>query len=516
MKFSDPLLSNSLSNSLFTNSFWAYSSFSVLTAVTLLISPLLNPSHALASSPVSAAATSTMESSTEDSETDRSVDAVVEQIMDSRQIPGLSLAVVQDGKLLKTQGYGLLDRELNIHTRPSSVFPIASMSKPFTAQGIMLLVQESKVDLDAPISTYLPDTPEHWADITVRHLLNHTAGLSEQVYEADIMALASARSFLPQASKAPLDFQPGESWMYSNTGYALAAIIIENVSGLSFDAFMEARLFDPLGMGHTDTLRESYVFSNRASGYVAAQRGHTVEPIDVPYSLLPRLMPSLRGAGSITSTVLDIARWEIALQKGQLLDAQTQLEMQQPVVMNSGRIFRYGLGWFLDRINGHRVVSHGGNIFGYSTSISRFPDDGLTVIMLTNKNNEPGDELARKIAEQYVPELVIDREAAAITDPNPVLTGQLLDYLNGDEDAIAQTSELQILLSTPRGQGISRGFAQAIRRGSVDDLELLAQEAHPNGMRYRYRAVMPQGNRLVSAVVTHDGLLAAIGAAPEL
>ncbi|MEN8447550.1 MAG: serine hydrolase domain-containing protein, partial [Cyanobacteria bacterium J06555_13] len=227
---------------------------------------------------------------------------------------------------------------------------------------------------------------------------------------------------------------------------------------------------------------------------------------------LPKLMPSLQGAGSITSTVLDVARWEIAMQKGQLLDLAAQSEMQQPVVMNSGRTFHYGLGWFLSQVNGHPVVSHGGNIWGYSTSISRFPDDRLTVIVLTNKDDEEGDKLAVKIAEQYVPGLVVDWAAPAIADPNPVLTGQLLNYLNGDDGAIAPTPEWQISLSTPRGQGLRASFSQI---GPVEALELLAQEDHANGMRYRYRAVMPDSNPLIEAIITPDGMLAALGSTAE-
>ena len=201
------------------------------------------------------------------SATTETVDALVEQIMAERHIPGFSLAVVRDGKLVKTQSYGYLNRDLNVHTRPSSVFPIASVSKPFTATAIMLLVQSGQIELDAPISTYLTDTPAHWENITVRHLLTHTAGLSESVYANRLRTIQTLSGFQTQASKVPLDFQPGEAWAYSNTGYNLAARIIETVSGQSFEAFMESRIFEPIGMGSTDVVRESYDFSNRATGY---------------------------------------------------------------------------------------------------------------------------------------------------------------------------------------------------------------------------------------------------------
>ena len=348
----------------------------------------------------------------------------------------------------------------------------------------------------------------------MRHLLAHTAGLSESIYTDSSSKLLTSEGFLAQAIKAPLDFSPGESWMYSNTGYGLAAIIIENVSGQPFAAFMKARIFEPLGMNATDALRDSYLFSNRAMGYVPDSSGRSVEPIDFPFRLLPRLMPSLFGAGSVTSTVLDVARWEIAMQKGVLLDPTTQSEMQQPVVMNSGRTFHYGLGWILGQSNGHSMVSHGGNLYGYSTSIARFPDDNLTVIVLTNKDNEQGDEIARKIAEQYVPTLSIDRNAPAIADPNPTLTDQLLSYVNGNEAAIPQTPEWRILLTTPRGQSIRASFAKEIRAGKVQSLELISKEAHENGQRYQYRAVMRHHDRLINTVITPEGMIAVIGTVP--
>lgn len=443
------------------------------------------------------------------------VDTVVHQLMASRHIPGVSLAVVHEGKLIKTKGYGFLNRELSVKARPSSLFPIASMSKPLTATGLMLLVEAGKVDLDAPISTYIAKTPEHWADITVRHLLTHTAGLSESVYSGKLSRLAQADKFVRQAAKAPLDFQPGESWMYSNTGYYLAAIIIENVSGQPFETFMKARVFDPLAMEQTDALRASYVSSNQAMGYALGSDGRSVAPIDVRLSLLPKLMPSLRGAGSVTSTVLDIARWEMASQKGALLSLQRQEEMQQPVVMNSGLTFRYGLGWILEEINGRRMVSHGGNLWGYSTSIARFPDDQLTVIMLTNKDDEQGDYLARKVAEQYVLELKIDADAPAIADENPALTAQLLSYVNGHDSAIEFVPEWRIILTTPRGQSIQPEFAAEIKPGTVEALALVSQSAHANGTRYRYRAQMQENSRLIHAVVTADGQVASIGLLSE-
>ena len=435
--------------------------------------------------------------------TDDVIDHAVEEMMASRNIPGLSLAVVQDGKLVKAQGYGFLHLDQQVRTSPSSVFPIASVSKPFTAMGIMLLVQDGLIELDAPISSYLANTPEQWKNITVRQILAHTAGLSEGVYESNLRTLTTPSKFLSKAGELPLDFEPGDAWMYSNTGYNLAAMMISEVSDQPFAEFMETRIFAPLGMNHTDVIREDYNFSNRATGYWTPEDQLEPYPLDV---LNPDLVPIVYGSGSMTSTVLDLARWDMALQNEQLLAAETQDEMYQPVTMNSGRRFNYGIGWFLDRINGHQTIAHGGNIPGFTSSFSRFVDGELTVIVLTNKDNA-GDDIALRIAEQYIPELVFDKEAIALADPNPALTEQLLRYVNGDEQAIAQTSEWQILLSTPRGRAAWEAFRHSTHDTDFETLELLQAIDDLNGTRYRYRGIASTTQPIMEFVVTPDGSL---------
>ncbi|MEM8505774.1 MAG: serine hydrolase domain-containing protein [Cyanobacteria bacterium P01_D01_bin.1] len=436
------------------------------------------------------------------------IDTFVEEMMKEKQIPGLSLAVVYDEKLIKTKSYGWLDLERRIKTRPSSIFPIASMSKPLTATAVMLLVESGKLDLDAPISTYLSDLPEAWRPITLRQMLAHTAGLSEKVYTQKISKLTTPEGFLAEATQEPLDFQPGEAWMYSNTGYNLAAIIVESVSGESFNAFVKAHIFEPLGMTNTDVLRDSYVSSNRAVGYEPTNRGRGVEAIDISYRDLPKIMPMFLGAGSVTSNAVDMARWAIALQKGQLLTPASHVEMQQFSTMNSGRAADYGLGWFLDTINGRDMISHGGNLWGYSSSIMRFPEDKLSIVVLMNKDNEPGDLIAKKIAEQYIPDLLFDRDAPAMPDLAPDLTQKILAFVNGDENAIDRTPEALLALQTPRGQSILDRYRQYRREYTIESLTLIESQTHPNGIRRRYRTTATAGEpHIITAVVTPDSLL---------
>lgn len=448
------------------------------------------------------------------------IDSFVEEMMAEKQIPGLSLAIIQDQKLIKTKGYGLLNRELNVKVRPSSIFPIASMSKPLTATAIMLLVQDGKLDLDAPVSDYLANVPEAWEAVTVRRMLNHTAGLSEDIYQGNLNRLIEPNGFVEAAALVPLDFQPGESWMYSNTGFNLAADVVESVSGEPFETFMETRIFEPLGMRATDVVRESYRSSNLAMGYWAGRRA--IQPIDINFGWVRKHMLLIKGAGSVTSNAVDLARWALFLQKGagdgptgQLLSADSQADMRELGTTNSGLTTGYGLGWFVGGVNSHTMVTHGGNLWGYSTSISQFPDDQLTVVVLTNKDGESGDAIARKIAEKYIPSLKFDLEKDAIADQNPTLTASLLAYLQGDDAAITPTPEREIALrQTTRGQYIAERWQNYRRSHSITSLALLAQSSHPNGTLYRYRAAKgdsSDSSEIFTVTVTDNGLVATMG-----
>lgn len=452
---------------------------------------------------------------------DDAIDDFVEALMTARQIPGMSLAVVQNQKLIKVKAYGQQDMARNVRTQPSSLFMIGSISKPLTATAVMLLVQSGDLDLDAPIDNYLPtasaqppnQAPEHlpddWADITVRQLLSHTSGLSGRVYETNMDDILTPEAFISVARQAPLNFQPGESWMYSNTGYSLAATIVENVSGMPFETFMETRIFEPLGMDNTDVIRDSYPLRNL--GYVSRRWGRGLRPIPTEADVLRQNAQIYRGAGGISSTAIDLARWAIAMQNNQLLSPALNAEMEQSTVMNSGRVFDYGLGWDLEAVNGHRVVAHGGSSWGFSNSVSQFPDDELTIVMLTNRGGEPGQELAWKIAEQYAPELRLDQNLPALATDNSVLTEKLLAYLQGDSDAISLTAERRRSLATDRGIKKQASFEQFLRENTVDALELIVQEPHANGMKYRYRAVTANQPLIVTAIVTPENELAWLG-----
>jgi CubicO group peptidase (beta-lactamase class C family) len=340
------------------------------------------------------------------------VDDYVRAEMAKQQIPGLSLAVVRAGKLIKAKGYGLANLELRVPARPQTAYKIASVSKQFVAAGILLLVQDGKIALDDPIDRYFDDgqrtgsepladrPPEGWSRITVRHLLTMTSGLPRELpgwspYKefTEVETLAMARQAEPQAA-------PGERWAYCNLGYFLLALIIHRASGQPWGDFLRERIFEPLGMTGTRLASHSAVVSNRADGYVReGNEWRNAGPI-----------LSTRPSGGLLSTVLDLVKWDAALASGKLLTRATLKQAWTPVTLHDGATRPYGFGWALGDVRGHRVIEHGGSLAGFRSQISRFVDDRMTVIILTNSGTARPKELARGVAAHYVAALRADEK----------------------------------------------------------------------------------------------------------
>ena len=329
------------------------------------------------------------------------VDAYALRQIHRHHIPGLSLAIVRDGRVVKAAGYGLANVELGARATPRTVYGLASMSKQFAAAAILLLVQDGKVSLGAPVSAYLRGTPAAWNAITVRHLLTHTSGLPrEGIQTTDKTGRADfTRDELWTAAQGvALQAAPGERFAYSNLGYNLLALIVERVSGKAYGDFLQARIFGPLGM-HSTRVNDLYVpIPHRAAGYSWVQ-GHL--RIAEPTS------PTLYfGAGAIASTVIDLAKWDAALYSDRILTADSRRQMTLGALLNSGRPADYGFGWFVDSLQGHARTFHDGQLAGFRTYIARFPADRLTLIVLTNLGTlgNPGS-IADGIARHYLPGL---------------------------------------------------------------------------------------------------------------
>jgi CubicO group peptidase (beta-lactamase class C family) len=322
------------------------------------------------------------------------VDQYIKSQMKEHRIPGVALEILKDGKPVKTAAYGLANLELNVPTRPETVFEIGSITKQFTAAGIMLLAQEKKLSVDDRISQHLKDTPAAWSQVTIRHLLTHTSGIKSYTGLTGFQTrrhLTQAQ-FIQAIGKEEMEFEPGASWKYCNTGYNLLGYIIENVSGQDYWQFMGERIFQPLGMHATTRRLASLVITNRASGY--EQTNHIWINRDSD-------LTEVFSAGAIVSTVGDLAKWSAALDGECLLTAASKQQIWTPVNLNDGTSKTYGFGWNIVQVEGHKNIGHGGSTSGFSASIQRFPEDRLAVIILTNTDEEVATTLAKKIATLF-------------------------------------------------------------------------------------------------------------------
>ncbi len=319
------------------------------------------------------------------------VDDYVRSEMTKHRIPGISLQIIRDGKSTKTRIYGTANLELQVPVQAETVFEIGSITKQFTAAGILLLVQDGKLSVDDKLSQHLRNTPEAWANITIRHLLTHTSGLKS--YTGLDGYQLTKRLTQPQFIKAigavPMEFQPGDSWKYCNTGFNLLGYIIENVSGKDYWDYLHERIFGPLGMNTTTNRLPGLIIPNRASGY--EQTNHIWNNRDFD-------LTEVFSAGALASTVGDLAKWNAALDRDDLLSAQTKQQMWTPMKLNNGKATAYGFGWFVDALQGHRNIGHGGSTSGFNASLQRFPDDKLAIIMLTNTDEAVATTMAKHIA----------------------------------------------------------------------------------------------------------------------
>ena len=269
----------------------------------------------------------------------------------------------------------------------------------------MMLVEEGKINLDDKLTKYFPEALESWSGITVRHLLSHTSGIQNHVAVPDWLNVfktsitsetTPARDeLLKMFFKLPLEFRPGETWSYDNTGYYLLGIIIEKASGKSYWEFLAERIFHPLGMTATRNTEPQPIVPNRASGYEWVNDHFENRPILAPFIAF--------SAGSILSTVKDMAKWDAALYSEKLLKESSLHQVWAVTKTNDGADapFDYGFGWFIGHYHGHHLVQHTGGTPGFSSLIYRFLDDKLTIILLTNHSDRIVDQFAVDLAGMY-------------------------------------------------------------------------------------------------------------------
>jgi CubicO group peptidase (beta-lactamase class C family) len=340
------------------------------------------------------------------------VDDYVRAELKARRIPAVAVAVIQDGRAVKQQAYGLASLELNVPARAETVFLLASLTKVFTAAAVLSLVDEGKLSLDDSIAKILPDLPPSWAPVTIRHCLSHTSGLPDLVNSDEKMIAFAEDEAMKKLSDLPAQ-KPGDKAAYNQTGYMLLGRIIHKLTGTGFEEFILHRIARRLEMANTSYGDARDVVAGRASMYsifepspdriwmLLGKNGpvRSDQPNAVGAYVYPRY--TFTGAG-LNSTIVDMAKWEVALDSGRVLKPGTLAQAAKPFRLNDGKDGLYGLGWQIGAQNGHRTMFFGG---GAATFHLRLPDDRLSVIVLSNLQGSAPHTLAMDIASLYLPAL---------------------------------------------------------------------------------------------------------------
>ena len=322
------------------------------------------------------------------------VDSLAQAFLDARSSPGVSIAVVRGTDTLVAKGYGMADLDQRVPATATTLYRIGSITKQFTAASVMRLVEQGKVALDDSIATYVPSLPAAWRGVTVRQLLNHTSGIPsytdvgvrwqrrwrEDMTPDTIVAITAADSVW---------FAPGSDWRYDNTGYVVLGMLLDHVTGQPYPQYLEQQLLRPLGLEHTWYCDMNRVLPGRAAGYEpggAEPWRHTVYlSMTQPYA-----------AGSLCSTVGDVARWDRLLATGKVVSAASYRAMTTPEGAAASHHYGFGLG--VDTLGGRTMITHGGGIPGFLSENAWFPSESLAVVVLTNSGSGNPGPLLRNVA----------------------------------------------------------------------------------------------------------------------
>ena len=311
--------------------------------------------------------------------------------------PGASAMVIHRGEIIFARGFGLADLERQIPCSVETNFRLASLTKSFTAMAVMILNEQKKLSLDERLPDFFPEFPAYGSAIKLRHLLNHTSGLLdyEDLIPTGTRIPVRDRDVLCLLMEQPdTYFAPGSSYRYSNSAYALLALVVESRSGQTLARFLQQNIFHPLGMHHTLAYEAGLsVVPNRAFGYSVAQSGYRRTDQSLTSSVL--------GDGGVYSSVSDLFRWDQALYTEQLISRESLRRIFKPAVPTDLPRTGYGMGWFIGRYRGAKEIWHHGETIGFRARIARFPAKRFTAIILANQTEAQLDRLPHRMADLY-------------------------------------------------------------------------------------------------------------------
>lgn len=381
-----------------------------------------------------------------------SIDGYLQAEMRRQKIPGLSLAVVKDGRPFYVKSYGVATLEHPVPALPQTVYQIGSIGKQFTAVAVMMLANEHRLNLDDPLSKYLPEVPPSWNGVTLRLMLNHQSGIPQfTTPPRQLLDLAHDYTdieLIQLAASQPLDFEPGTNVSYSDTGYVLLGFVINRVAGQFYGDLLQQRVFAPLGMIRTRVISDTDIIVDRASGYEKTSDGTLRNQTAVSPAL------NRTADGSLYSTVLDLMKWDRALD-GDAVLPHAQLErMWQVDAHRDGQrpLYHYGYGWENNTLGGHQIIEYDGNWQGFQAVMSRYTAPKVTVILLTNLALCRTERLAHTVAGIVDPTLKPYPETTR--DSEPKLTAAFKSFLNAvsansaDYSVLSEAAQTKLVPST--------------------------------------------------------------------
>lgn len=444
-----------------------------------------------------------------------SIDRFVNAEMGRERIPGVAIGIYSHGQILMAKGYGLANVELNVPVKPETIFQSGSVGKQFVSTAIMMLVEEGKIGLDDSIVKYFPKAPASWQGIKVKNLLSHTSGLAE--YESgDRIGPAgpfylrldfTEDELLEKVEALPIEFKPGDKWAYRNTNYLLLGIMIHKVTGKFYADYLQERIFQPLGMSSTRLISDADIIPNRSSGY---------EINDDKLQNQAWVSPTFNSTadGALYFNVLDLAKWDEALYGTKLLKQSSLDQIWTVFRLNDGNPNPgdYGFAWDITTINGHKVIEHGGAWQGFTCHISRYVDDGITVVALTNLSGASPSQIVHVVAGLVNPALAPPK-LVAIEDKQPELArrlGSLLDQMAAGKDVRGQLSPELAGVLTP--EAVTKFLGRTLRLIWPADSQTLVSRTEKDGMTVsKYRIGKNNESRIITFGLGPDGKVSDIG-----
>ena len=379
------------------------------------------------------------------------IDTMLNTYNNLSKFNGVAL-VSKNGTILLNKGYGYRNAETRVLNDENSVFQLGSVTKQFTSAVILKLQAENKLSVSDKLSKFFPDYPKG-DSITIKELLTHTSGIynytnDETFMKNEITKPKTREKMMALFENKPLDFSPGTSWSYSNSGYYMLGYIIEKVTKTSYEKAVRHYIFSPLKMTHSGFDFTYLKSPEKTVGYFVLNAHDTVRAPIVDSSIS-------FSAGAIYSTTGDLYRWSHALENNTILTASEQNEAYTPVKNN------YGYGWGIDSIDGKRRLSHGGGIPGYITTISRVPADAVTIILLSNSSNETIETISKSIyAILYHQKYELPKEKKATSLVAPTMKQYEGEYEMRPGLMVTITAKDSVLTATPTGQGNKTLFAE--------------------------------------------------------